>query len=138
MAGAGGGPMAPGGLTMPKSPIGGPGGPGSTPMTSPGAGAGMQAAAMMGVRAAHHALMGYLTSFPDGSPEQQALFRAVTALNRIVKDAPPETSAAARRQNDQQGASLGGPLAGAPPPGVASAPLPGPGAMPMPGGLGEM
>jgi hypothetical protein len=124
MAGAGGGPMAPGGLAM--------------PMTSPGGGAGMQAAAMIGIKRAHTALTGYLSALPAGSKEQQALFRALSALNTIVKDAPPETSAASQRQNDQQGASLGGPLAGAPPPGVASAPLPGPGAMPMPGGLGEM
>jgi hypothetical protein len=139
MAGAGGGPMPGGGLMMPKSPIGGPGGPGASPMVSPGGGAGNLANAMTGVKTCHTSLTGYLSAFPAGSKEQQALFRALAALNTIVKDAPPETGEAAKRQMLQQGASTGGPLAGAPPPGVASAPLPSPGAMAPPGGgMGEM
>ena len=135
MAGAGGGPMPggpPGAGMMPKSPIGGPGGPGGSPMVSPGGGAGNIANAMTGVKTCHTSLTGYLSAFPAGSKEQQALFRALAALNTIVKDAPPETGEAAKRQMLQQGASAGGPLAGAPPPGVASAPLPS--APPMPGG----
>lgn len=138
MAGSGGGPMPGGGMAMPKSPVGGAGGPGGSPMVSPGGGAGNMAAAMVGVKRAHAALTGYLTAFPAGSKEQQAMFRALAALNTIVKDAPAETSAASQRQNDVQGASTSGPLAGAPPPGVASAPLPAPPPMPGGGMPGEM
>ena len=136
MAGGGGGPIPGGGQppVMPKSPVGGPGGPGGTPMVSPGGGAGNQAAAMVGVKKCHDALTGYLNAFPTGTKEQQALFRALSALNTIVKDSAQETSAAATRQMLQQGASTGGPLAGAPPPGVIPGPMPSAGAMSMPGG----
>src|SRR3974390_2004171 len=109
MAGGGGGPMpgpAKGALGLPKSPIGGPpGGPGGGPMVSPGAGAGNLAAAVTGIKTAHTGLTGYLNAFPAGSKEQQALFRALQALNTIVKDAPGETGAAAKRQFLQQGAA---------------------------------
>src|SRR6516164_11808577 len=129
MAGGGGGPMpkpgaGPGPLGMPKSPIGGPsGGPGGGPMVSPGGGAGNLASAISQIKTVHTALTKHLNAFPAGSKEQQAVFRALQALNTVIKDAPPENSKAAVQSMLHGGASAGGPLAGTPPGGVASPPL---------------
>ena len=118
MPGSAGGP-----LSLPKSPIGGPaGGPGGGPMVSPGSGAGNMAAAVSRIKAVHTSLTQDLSAFPPGSKEQQAVFRALTALNTVIKDAAPENSKAAVQQMLKGGSSAGAPLAGAPPGGVASPP----------------
>jgi hypothetical protein len=68
---------------MPKQPTGGPGGPGASPMLSPGAGAGNKAAAMQAVKPAIEILLKAAMAFDGGSKEQQALLRAVSSLNPI-------------------------------------------------------
>ena len=117
MPGAAAGPLG-----LPKSPIGGPsGGPGGGPMVSPGSGAGNLANAVSKIKVVHTSLTEQLSAFPAGSKEQQAVFRALQALNTVIKDAPPENSKAAVA-NMLKPASAGGPLAGSPPGGVASPP----------------
>jgi hypothetical protein len=91
-------------------------------MVSPGGGAGNLASAISQIKVVHTRLTENLNAFPAGSKEQQAVFRALQALNTVIKDAPPENSRAAVQNMLKGGASAGGPLAGAPPGGVASPP----------------
>lgn len=69
-----------GGMSLPKSPMGGPPGPGTSPALSPGAGAGNEAAASADILEAIPMLTKHLNSFPIGDKRRQALMRAVTAL----------------------------------------------------------
>jgi hypothetical protein len=138
MPGAGGGamPHPPGGPQLPGSPAGGPGGPGGTPMVSPGGGAGNQAAAMANIKACMRTMQMSMLAYEPGSKEFQGLMRALSALNPLFGESKgPDVTPAAMRQMAQT-QNPGGPLAGAPPPGIASAalpPAPPPGG-PMPGG----
>lgn len=70
----------PGAPALPKSPMGGPSGPGATPALSPGAGAGAETAAIADIKGTIPVLTKSLNSFPIGDKRRQALMRAVTAL----------------------------------------------------------
>lgn len=122
-------PEAPGGAApagMPKSPIGGPGGPGASPMMSPGGGAGNKAAAIQSIKAVLPAILKASMAFESGSKEQQAVLRAVASLNPIFGKAEgdnmvPAGLAAMAMQAKQ------GPLSSAPPPGLVANNSPPPG-----------
>lgn len=95
-------------------------------MLSPGGGAGNQAAAVQSIKAVLPAILKASMAFPAGSKEQQAILRAVQALNPIFGKAEgsnmvPAGLAAMAMQAKQ------GPLSAAPPPGLASNPTPPPG-----------
>ena len=120
---------------MPKSPIGGPGGPGGSPMMSPGGGEGNAAAAVQSIKAVMPAILKASMAFPSGSKEQQAILRAVAALNPIFGKAEgsnmvPAGLAAMAMQAKQ------GPLSAAPPPGLVANPTPPPGMGAPPGAAG--
>jgi len=115
---------------MPKSPVGGPGGPGSSPMMSPGGGAGNRADAMTKIKSANAALLMASLAFEQGGKEQQAILRAVTALNTISSKAQAANLVPAGLAAMGQ-ASKQGPLTTAPPPGVAAG-AGGPPGMPSP------
>lgn len=120
---------------MPKSPLGGPGGPGGSPMLSPGAGAGNQAAAVQQVKAAMPALLMAAMAFPAGSKEQQALLRAISSLNPLFGKAEGQNMVPAGLATMAQAARGGGPLSAAPPPGLMPNDKPPPGIeIPPPGG----
>jgi hypothetical protein len=121
-------PMKPG-IGLPQSPIGGPSGPGASPMVSPGTGAGMQAQAKQKVSKVIDQLLEIGASFAKDSGEWNAVSRAISALNGVFTAAkkepepkplpvPPTTP----------GAGLGG--LGGPPSGI-----PAPGGAPPPGGM---
>ncbi len=126
-------PMKPGmGL---KSPIGGPSGPGGSPMVSPGTGAGMQARAMQDIGTTIEKLMGVGAAFPKGSAEFGTLARVISMLNGLMKKKPDE----APKQPlpvppTAPGAGLGGMGGGAPPP-MGGPPMGGAPPMGMPGGI---
>lgn len=113
-------PEAPGGPVMPKSPVGGPSGPGGSPMLSPGGGAGNKAAATQQVKAVIPALLMASMAFEAGSKEQQALLRAISSLNPIFGKAGGENMVPAGIATMAQAAKSGGPLSAAPPPGLVS------------------
>jgi hypothetical protein len=140
MPGAGGGQMAPpGGGMLPKSPAGGPGGPGASPMVSPGGGAGNQAAALANIKACMRTMQMSMLAYEPGSKEFQGLMRALSALNPLFGESKGGDLAPAALRQMAATQNPGGPLAGAPPPGIASAPLPPSGGMPPPpGGEGGM
>lgn len=119
-------PESPGGSPMPGAPTGGPGGPGASPMLSPGGGEGNKAAAIQSVKAVMPAILKASMAFEAGSKEQQAILRAVSALNPIFGKAEgsnmvPAGLAAMAMQAKQ------GPMSAAPPPGLVSNPTPPPG-----------
>jgi hypothetical protein len=120
---------------MPKSPVGGPSGPGGSPMLSPGGGEGNQAAAIQSIKAVMPAILKASMAFPSGSKEQQAILRAIQSLNPVFGKAEgtnmvPAGLAAMAMQ------AKGGPLSAAPPPGLVSdnSPPPGMGGAPPPQG----
>ncbi len=117
------GGMPPGGASpapsVPKSPIGGPGGPGSSPMLSPGGGAGNRAAAVQQVKAVLPALLHASMAFDAGSKEQQALIRAVQSLNPIFGKAEGAQMVPAGLQAMAMAQKGGGGMSAAPPPGVS-------------------
>ena len=121
----GGAGPPPGPPPMPKSPAGSPPtGPGSSPALSPGDGAGRKAAAIHTVKALLNPLLVASMAFEAGSKEQQALIRAVSALNPIFGKAEQTNMVpAAMQQMVMQGAK--GPGGSQPPP---------PGPMMPPGG----
>ena len=112
-------PDAPGGAPMPKAPIGGPSGPGGSPMLSPGGGAGNKAAATQQVKAVIPALLMASMAFESGSKEQQSLLRAIQSLNPIFGKAEGSNMVPAALATMAQ-ASKQGPLSAAPPPGLVS------------------
>ncbi len=103
---------------MPKSPTGGPGGPGGSPMLSPGGGAGNKAAATQQVKAVIPALLIASMAFESGSKEQQALLRAISSLNPIFGKAEGQNMVPAGLATMAQAAKQG-PLSAAPPPGLS-------------------
>ena len=119
-------PGEPPGSAVPKSPIGGPAGPGGSPMLSPGGGAGNKAAAVQTVKALMPGLLKASMAFESGSKEQQALLRAMSSLNPIFGKAEGDNMVpaglAAMAMSSKQG-----PLSAAPPPGLVSNPTPPPG-----------
>ncbi len=89
---------------------------------APGGGAGMRAAAISGIKAVMPMLYKGLQATEPGSKENQALLRALSALNPIFgKPDPVNTVPAAVQQIAQAAKGNAGPLAGAPPPGLAPA-----------------
>jgi hypothetical protein len=114
---------------LPKSPAGGPAGPGSSPMMSPGAGAGNKAAAVQTVKAIMPAILKAAMAFEGGSKEQQALLRAMSSLNPIFGKAEGANMVPAGLQQLAM-ANKAGSMSSAPPPGLVSnnAPPPGMGA----------
>lgn len=129
---------SPMGGVLPKSPMGGPGGPGASPMASPGGGAGNQAAALSNIKACMRTMQMSMLAYEPGSKEFQGLMRALSALNPLFGESKGGdlTPAALRHMASSQ--NLGGPLAGAPPPGIQPAPLPPAGGMGGMGGAGLM
>jgi len=107
------------GPIVPKSPIGGPGGPGGSPMMSPGAGAGNRAAATQQIKAVMPALLMSAMAFESGSKEQQAILRAISSLNPIFGKAEGQNMVPAGLASMAAAARGGGPLSAAPPPGIA-------------------
>ena len=120
---------------MPKSPMGGPGGPGGSPMLSPGGGAGNKAAAIQSIKAVMPTLLRGSMAFEAGSKEQQAVLRAVSSLNPIFGKAEGENMVPAGLATMAMNAKQG-PLSAAPPPGLTSnnSPPPGMDAGAPPGG----
>lgn len=101
-------------------------------MLSPGAGEGNKAAAIQSVKAVLPAILKASMAFEAGSKEQQAILRAVAALNPIFGKAEgsnmvPAGLAAMAMQAKQ------GPLSAAPPPGLVANPTPPPGMGAAPG-----
>jgi hypothetical protein len=97
-------------------------------MLSPGAGAGSRAAAIQTIKTLIPGLLATSSAFEAGSKEQQAILRAVSALNPLFGRAEganmvPAGLAALGQQARQ------GPPSAAPPPGMAAA---GPGGPPPP------
>jgi hypothetical protein len=88
----GAGPMpGPSTLNMPKSPVGGPSGPGASPMVSPGGGEGMQALGRDQFRKIISDIllsMKHYVGQPE-SPEFKAAARALTALTSVFGKAQP-------------------------------------------------
>ena len=118
-------PMKPG-IGLPKSPIGGPSGPGGSPMVAPGTGAGMQARSRQTISKVIDQLMEAGATFEKGSKEFGTLSRVISMLNGLAKPSAPET----RGQPLPVPATPPGGGLGAPPPG-----LPSPGGGPMAGAL---
>lgn len=122
-------------MAMPKSPAGGPSGPGASPMMSPGSGAGTEATAMADISAIIPVLMKSMNSFPVGDKRQVAVLRAVQSLvphfgqsnmDELMPAAAQRIGAAAKSGMGLQGHNM-------PPPGIA---LPGPAPMGQGGGGG--
>lgn len=119
-------PEPPGAAAMPKSPVGGPAGPGGSPMLSPGGGEGNKAAAVQSVKTLMPGLLRASMAFEAGSKEQQAILRAVSALNPIFGKAEGSNMVPAGLASLAMQAK-GGPMSAAPPPGLVANPTPPPG-----------
>ncbi len=134
-AGGPGAPGAPGGgVGLPKSPIGGPSGPGGSPMVSPGTGAGMQARALASIKKIMDSLMALAKDFQPGTPQFNGIVGAIKSLNGATKEAPvepPKTPLPV--PPTAPGGGLGG--LGAPPTGGPPGGMPAGGAM---GGAGPI
>ena len=102
---------------LPGSPIGGPGGPGASPMVSPGNGAGLKAAATEQIKSCMRNIQVAGLSFDPGSKEFNAVMGALRTLNAIFgkpSDVDLDRSARARMAQPPPG-----PLAGMSPAGMA-------------------
>lgn len=100
-------------------------------MLSPGGGAGNKAAAVQQIKVVLPALLLASMAFEAGSKEQQAVLRAVSALNPVFGKAEGTNMVPAGLATMAQ-ASAKGPMSAAPPPGLSPSPTPPPG-MGMPG-----
>jgi hypothetical protein len=132
-----GGPPGGGAPVLPKSPIGGAGGPGASPMVSPGNNAGGKAAAAAKIKACMQTIQIAALSYEPGSKEFNGVMGALRSLNSVFgKPTDQDLVPAARRQIAEAPKP---PLAGSPPAGLGGAPqppmMPPPGA--MTGGGGE-
>jgi hypothetical protein len=110
-------------------------------MTSPGGGAGNEAAADAVVAAAIQALHKAMAAYPIGSKKYLSTVHAIRALApNFAKQETQQMVPGAIAQMAQAARPGGGPMAAAPPPGLAPAPLPGGGGAPPgpPGGGGPM
>jgi hypothetical protein len=129
-----------GGPRLPGSPIGGAGGPGATPMLSPGAGAGKRAAAVAKVKQAAEIIREAGLGFDIGSKEFNAINGALRTLNPVFgKPSDQDLGPAARAQMAQPPPS---PLAGMAPAGMVGGgggppPAPPPGMGPAESGGGN-
>lgn len=116
---------------MPRSPTGGPEGPGASPMLSPGSGAGNQAAALAKIKGLVPMLINSMLAFSVGSKEFQQVQRAVESLSSLVGKAQVTNMVPAGLSSMAMQARKG-PMQSAPPPGIAPSNSPPPG-MEMPG-----
>jgi len=116
---------------MPGNVAGGPSGPGGSPMLSAGAGAGNRQAAIHRIKMLIPELLVAQLAFDVGSKEQQAVGRAVSALNPLFGKGEPEGMLPAAMAEMRQRQMSGSPLGASPPPGLASGPTS------TPGGPGE-
>ena len=100
-------------------------------MMSPGGGAGNKAAAVQTIKALMPGILKASMAFESGSKEQQAILRAVAALNPIFGKAEGANMVPAGLAAMAMSAKQG-PMSSAPPPGLVSnnAPPPGMGAPP--------
>jgi hypothetical protein len=114
----------PGGGVQLKSPVGGPSGPGGSPMVSPGTGAGNQAMAKKKIGEMMKTLLELGAVFEAGSAEFNGVARAIAALNSVAKGVT--TPPAPKAPIAVPGTPPGGPPA---PPG-----MPSPSGSPMGGG----
>ncbi len=120
------GPAGAGGAALPKSPIGAPGGPGASPMVSPGANAGGKAKATAKIKACMQTMLSEAMNFEPGTKEFNGLMGALKNLNSLFgKPSDQDLVPAARRQIAEAPKP---PLAGSPPPGLGG------GIPPMPPG----
>ena len=118
---------------LPKSPLGGPTGPGTSQATSPGAGAGHEAAAMADIKAVIPILMKSLNAFPVGDKRRQALMQSVLRLEANFGKSENDDLTGAAADRISQAAKSGSGLQGHNmPPGLAPG---GPSPMPMGGGM---
>jgi hypothetical protein len=113
--------MQPGGMAgpprLPGSPVGGAGGPGPTPMLSPGAGGGVKAAAVAQIRSCMRNIQVAALSFDPGSKEFNGVMGALRSLNSVFgKPSDQDLDPAARARMAQPPPS---PLAGMAPAGMA-------------------
>jgi len=121
-----------------KSPIGGPSGPGGSPMVSPGTGAGMQARSKEQVSKIMDQLLEVGASFEKGSTQFNAIARAIAALNGVFKGQtePEKPKVPLPVPATAPGAGLGGSPGGTPgglPPPMGGPPMGEPGGI-APGG----
>lgn len=108
-------------------------------MTSPGAGAGNEAATDALVSGVMQTLYKALQAYPLGSKKQQAVLNAVRALTANFAKQENQGLVPASIQQMAMNAKPGGPLANAPPAPLAPAPPPGGPKMPaLPGGGEDM
>jgi len=124
--------MPPGGAppVAPKPPGAGVGGPGASPMLSPGGGLGAQASAVEKIKKLHTAVVETINAFPTGSKEQQALLRVAQTLSLFSKEQPGGPPGGV----NPAVAAMNAP-GGAPPPPMGGGAMP-PGGPPMPPGGG--
>lgn len=107
---------------LPKSPIGAPGGPGASPMVSPGNNAGAKAAATGKIKACMSTMLSVAHTFEPGTKEFNALMGSLRTLNGMFgKPSDQDLVPAARRQIAQAPKP---PLAGSPPAGLGGGPPP--------------
>jgi hypothetical protein len=92
-------------------------------MLSPGGGAGNQAAAASTVKAVTPTLIKAMLAYEAGSKEFQALNRAIAALAPVFGKPDAQNTVPAAIAQMVQNAKQGGPIASAPPPGLATAPI---------------
>lgn len=107
-------------MAMPKSPFGGPSGPGASPALSPGHGGGNEAAAAADIKGVIPLLTKHLMSFPIGDKRRQALMNAVRALESNFGKSSEEDLVPAAMQRMAKAAQPGSGLQGhnMPPPGM--------------------
>ena len=121
---------------LPKSPIGAPGGPGASPMVSPGNNAGSKAAAIAKIKACMQTIQVSALSFEPGTKEFNGTMGALRSLNALFgKPSDADLVPAARRQIAEAPKP---PLAGMTPAGMGGGAPPMPPTPPMGGGGGEM
>lgn len=79
------GPMPPMGAIPrpPKGVVGGPQGPGGSPMVQPGTGEGMKARALQSIKTIMENLLKESRAFEAGSPELKTILRAASDLNAL-------------------------------------------------------
>lgn len=123
---------------MPKSPSGGPAGPGSSPALSPGGGKGNQGAAEAQVKAVLESLYHIQGSFPVDSKQYGSVLDAIRALRSTFGKSNQNDLVPAAIQEMAQQSKGGKPFAAAQPAGMQAPgkpPTPPPMPMPPSGGM---
>jgi hypothetical protein len=99
--------------------------PGGSPVTAPGAGAGNEAAATAAIKSTMAVFYQSLSAFPVGSKKNSAVLAALQALKPVFSGVEQKNIVPAAVQQLANSANRGGPIAGAPAPGLANGPPPG-------------